>query len=548
MYLNKIFNSQAKTINGAAGILAISALISRFFGVISDWLLAKTFGASPELDVYLAAFRIPDLVYNILIAGGIVVVFLPLFSELFQKNEKRAWYITNNILNAFLFLIILVSLILFILTPQLVKIVAPGFNLEQVGLFIILTRLMFLSPILFGLSSVLSGILQYFNRFLIFSLCSIFYNLGIIFGILFLTPFFGILGVAIGVILGAVFHMAIQIPSAVNCGFVYKPLFNFKTPDIKKIFILMVPRTIAIAAQQINLIVITAIASTLASGSLVIFNFSNDLQYFPVSMMGISFAIAAFPSLVRSWAELKKEEFIKHFSLTFRQILYFIIPISFFMFILKNQIVNIIYRYGQFSQTAARLTAASLGLFCLGIFASSLIPLIFRAFFSFQDTKTPTLIAIISIGLNIFLSFYLSQLLKIGNIFQIFIKNSFSLQKISDISVLGLSLAFSVAAIFQFLLLIIFLYKRIGDFGLKEILNSLMKIICAGILMAGVMYFTLSFISPYFKTRTVLGLFWQIIIPAILGILTYVLTTFILKSPEISLIFSSFLKRFSNKT
>jgi len=543
--LNKIFNSQTNSIGAAAGILAISALISRVLGLIRDRLLAGNFGAGPELDIYFAAFRIPDFVYNVLIAGGIVVAFLPLFSEYLARNEKNSWQFTNNVLNIFLFFLILISLILFIFTPLLVKLVAPGFNPQQMALTILLTRLMFLSPIFFGLSSIFSGILQYFNRFLVYGLCPILYNLGIIGGIIFLAPYFGVLGVALGVILGAFFHFAIQIPSAINCGFKYQPIFNFRDPGIKRVFKLMIPRTFATAAYQINLIVITAIASTLATGSIAIFNFANNLQYFPIGIIGISFAIAVFPALSRAWAEAKKEEFIKSFSSAFRQVLYLIIPTSILIFILRNQIVEIILRYGQFTQEASQLTAASLGLFCLGIFALSLALLIFRAFFAFQDTKTPTLIAVVGMVLNIILSFYFTWLLKFPNAFGNFLIKIFSLSGIQDIAVLGLPLAFSLTGISQIILLMIFLYKKIGDYKLKEIFNSFSKILIASILMIIGIYLVLYLISPFLNLQTFLGVFWQTIIVGLAGALVYLLATFCLKSPEIDSIKSSILRHFT---
>ncbi len=493
--LNHIFNSQTKTISGAAGILAISALISRILGIARDWLLAKTFGAGPELDIYFAAFRIPDLVFNILIAGGVIVAFLPLFSEYFSKNENEAWKFTNNTLNVFLLLLIFLSAILFIFAPLLIKLITPGFDSEKLNQTIFLTRILFLSPILLGLSSIFSGILQYFNRFLIYSLSPILYNLGIIFGILFLAPQFSVLGVIIGVIFGAFLHLIIQIPSAINCGLKYQPIFNLKESGIKRVFLLMIPRTVAIAGLQINLIVITAIASTLAVGSISIFNFANNLQYFPIGIIGASFATAVFPSLTRSLVNGAKEEFVKNFSSVFRHILYLIIPLSILIFILRNQIVEIIFRYGKFSQLSAQLTSASLGLFCFGILALCLIPLISRAFFAFQDTKTPTIMVFLAMILNIALSFYLTWLLKSENFFQIFIKNTFSLQGIEDIRVVGLPLAFSISAIFQVFLLIIFLYRRVGDFKLKEIFDSFLKILFASILMT---------IGVYFITRIVL--------------------------------------------
>jgi len=455
------FQSQTKTVTGGALILALSALISRLLGLIREWLLASTFGAGSELDIYFAAFRIPDLIYNLLIAGGLLVAFLPLFSEYFSEDEKRAWSFTTNLLNIFLIFLILLSLVLFIFTPFLLRFITPGFSPEARNQTVILTRLMFLSPIFFGLSNIFSGILQYFNRFLVYSLSPILYNLGIILGIFFLAPHFGILGVALGVIFGAFLHFAIQIPSAINCGFKYELSFNFQDPGIKKIFTLMTPRVFGMAAHQINLIVITAIASTLAVGSIAIFNFAHNIQHLPIGIIGVAFATAAFPKFSRLWVKAKKEEFIDYFNSIFFKILFLVIPVSILIFVLRNQIVNIILGYGQFSQVSVQLTAASLGLFCLGLFAATLIPLVLRVFFAFQDTKTPTLIAIFAMLLNIILSFAFVSLLKEPSFLQASLIKIFKLEAIENIQLLGLPLAFSLISIFQFILLLTFLFKKL---------------------------------------------------------------------------------------
>ena len=465
---NKIFNFQTKNITFGALILGGSYLISAILGLIRDGLLVGRFGAGKELDVYYAAFRIPDFAYNILILGGLVVAFLPLFSEYSARNKKEAWEMTNYILNALLFFLIVISLILFIFTPWLIKWIFPGFGPEHQKLAIPLIRLLFLSPILFGISNLFSSILQYFNRFFVYSLTPILYNLGIIFGILILSPRFGIFGVGIGVIFGAVFHMAIQIPSAIRCGFSYKFLFNLKYPAIKRIFNLMIPRVFGVAAQQINLIVITAIASTISIGSIAIFNFSNNLQSLPIGIIGASFAVAVFPVLSRMWVQNRKEEFIQNLSSVFRQILFLTVPISLLMFIFKTQIVKIIVGIGRiilgtsrFGVPEINLTAICLGIFAFSIFAQSLIPLLVRAFFSFQDTKTPTLISVASIILNIALAFSLVWLLGFPNILSKFVKNFLGPGGAENIVIIGLPLAFSMAAIFQFVLLYFILRQKI---------------------------------------------------------------------------------------
>jgi len=461
MYLNKIFNSQTKTLTRGALIIGVSYFFSAVLGLIRDRLLVGHFGAGLELDVYFAAFRIPDFVYNILILGGLIVAFLPLFAEYFSKNKNEVWQMTNYILNAFLIFILAISFILFLLTPWFIKWLFPGFGPAHYKLAVPLIRLLFLSPIFFGISNLLSGILQYFQRFFIYSLTPILYNLGIIFGILFLTPHFGIFGVGLGVVFGAFLHMAIQIPTARNCGLSYKFLLDFKYPAIKRIFKLMVPRVFGVAAQQINLIIITAIASTISAGSIVIFSISNNFQGLPVGVIGASFAVAIFPTLSRFFAENRKKEFLENFSSIFRQILVFVIPISILTFLLRDQIVGIIYLTGKFGLDDAKLASACLGIFAFSIFAQSLIPLLTRAFFSLQDTKTPTLITLAVVLINIILSFSFVWLLRTPNIFSNFLTEFFSLLRNENTPLLGLPLAFSISAICQFVLLIFFIKKKL---------------------------------------------------------------------------------------
>ncbi|MBZ9571804.1 murein biosynthesis integral membrane protein MurJ [Patescibacteria group bacterium] len=547
---NRIFNSQTKTVTFAAILIGLSSAISRILGLIRNGLLAGYFGTKTEANIYLAAFRIPDLVYNVLIVGGLAVAFLPLFSEYFTKNKEKAWEMTNYVLNIFLFLLILTSLVLFFLAPQLMEIIVPGFSPQDRALTVVLARIMFLSPIFFGMSNIFSGILQYFNRFLVYSLAPILYNLGIIFGILFFYPTFGLLGLAYGVILGAFCHWLVQIPAAINSGFSYRFLFDFKYPAIKKIFYLMIPRTFTVAAQQINLLVITAIASTIAGG-IAIFNYANDFQYFPIGIIAIPFAIAVFPTLSKAWASNDKEKFLEQFSLAFRHILFLIIPISLLMFILRAQIIRLVLGTlgpQEFDWPATKLTAACLGLFSIGIFALAFIHLISRAFFSMQDTKTPTLIAVGAVILNIILSFNFVRLLKFPNFIQDFLRAILKLEGMENISVTGLPLAFSLSVIFQFILLLFFFYKKIGDIKLIEIWRSLSKIIIASILMILFTYFTLYFSANFVNTKTVFGLSLQTVLAGAVGGFVYILITFLLKSPEFETFKYSILRQFQSKS
>lgn len=530
--VKRFLNHSSKTVFSAAFILAVSALVSRLLGLFRDRLLAGRFGAGDELDIYFAAFRLPDLIYNILIIGAISSAFIPVFAQYFKKDEEEAWHLTSGLFNLISLILIVLGIVLILLAPQLISIIAPGFSGAKKEMTVLLTRIMFFSPLLLGLSSIFSSILQYFHRFFISSLAPIMYNLGIIFGILFFVPKWGLVGLAWGVVLGALLHFLIQVPSAIYSGFRLTKIPTLIHPGIKKIIKLMVPRTIGLAGSQVNFLVITALASTLTSGSIAIFNLANNLQYVPIGIIGISFATAVFPRLAKSFAEENKEEFSRNFSSTFSQTLYLVLPLTLLLFLLRAQIVRIILGTGQFGWVDTRLTAAALGIFSFGIFAQSLIPLISRAFYSFHNTKTPVVISLWSIALNVLGSFVFIWLLRSGNIFSNFISYSLKLEGITAFSVLGLPMAFVLAGIFNFFVLLKYFDKKIRSWQPKFILNSLIKILFSCIFMALTVYALLYCLSLFVNTRTFVGIFIQAAVAAGGGVIIYFIVSLLLKSPE----------------
>jgi len=531
--VKSFLHRRSKTIFSAAFILIVTSLTSRFLGLIRDRLLAGKFGAGDELDIYYAAFRIPDLIFNILVVGAISAAFIPVFAEYFHKDKKEAWRLASGVLNLTVLFLVILAGILAIFAPQLMLLVAPGFNGAKREMTILLTRIMFLSPIMLGISSILSGILQYFRRFLVSSLAPLMYNFGIIFGILVFVPAWGLIGLAWGVILGAGLHLLIQLPSTIYSGFKYHRILNFHHGGVRKIIKLMIPRTIGLASDQINFLVITAIASTLSAGSIAIFNLSNNIQYLPIGIFGIAFATAVFPNLSKSFIWKRKKHFSKDFSSSFSRILFLIIPLSALFFILRAQIVRIVLGTGKFDWSDTRLTAAALGIFSLSIFAQSLTPLISRAFYSFHNTKTPVLISLLSIGLNIIFSFLLVWILGFNNAFSSLVSRLLKLEGIKDFSILGLPLAYSLAEIINFRFLLSQFAKKINWWQPKRILMSFSKIVIATIIMGIVTYSCLYVVDLFLNTRTFMGIFFQSFISATLGISVYCLIMFLLKSPEI---------------
>ncbi|MFH1585110.1 MAG: murein biosynthesis integral membrane protein MurJ [Patescibacteria group bacterium] len=406
-----LFSFQNKSISSAALFLAGAALLSRLLGLFRDRLLAGTFGAGEELDAYFAAFRVPDFLFSLFVLGGISAVFLPLFSAEREKGEKEAWRFVNNLLHALILAIALLAGALAIFAPQLMGLVAPGFSPEQKELAANLTRLMLLSPVLFGISAVFTGVLHYFNRFLAYAMAPVLYNLGIIFGLLFLAPILGIWGAALGVLGGAALHALIQIPAAVRSGFIWRPVLDWRDIAIRRALKLALPRTLGGAAYQVNLIIMTALASTLTSGSIAVFMLADNLQSAPVGLVGIPLALASFPVLSRSFAKGEKGEFRKALLSALRKIIWLVLPASVLLCLLREPIVRILYHTGAFEAGDAQLASMVLGMFTLGILFQALIPLLSRAFFALQDTKTPTLIGVGAVAANVSLALLFLNLL-----------------------------------------------------------------------------------------------------------------------------------------
>jgi putative peptidoglycan lipid II flippase len=350
-------------------------------------------------------------------------------------------------------------------------------------------------------------------------LSPIFYNLGIIIGALFLVPIFGIYGLAWGVVLGAFMHMIIQLPAFFQLGFKFSFNLGLKAKEIKELAIMMIPRTMSLGTQQINLLVITGFASTLQSGSLAIFNFANNLQTFPVGIFGLSFAVAAFP--VFSAVAFNKTRLISNISKTVRQVLFFIVPSTVLYLSLRAQIVRIILGYGNFTWKDTVLTVDTLFYFSLSLFAQALIPLLVRVFYARHDSKRPFLVGLFTDFFNIGLAYELSR----------------------SMGVAGLALSFTISTITNFVIIWILLRIELGSMDEFKIFKSLAKFIIAGIIGAiGIQGMKL-LIWPFINLTRFSGVFIQGALAAIFGLIIYLAVCALLQSEEIFSFWDSIKRR-----
>ena len=513
----RIFKEKVNSIALAAVLVAASSLVSRLLGVFRDRILASQFGAGPQLDIYYAAFRVPDLLFNLVVLGALSAGFIPIFSGLVKnfndpkKNEENigAWALASNVINLLSVFLLAFSLLGILFAPLFVRFITPGFSSESQAATASLTRIMFLSPLFLGISGVLGGMLQSFRRFLIYSLAPIFYNLGIIVGVLWFSNWWGLSGLAWGVVLGAFLHMLIQIPAVYALGFRHSFKINFKDKGTRKIGSLMIPRTMSLAITQIDLLVTTVIASGLVSGSLTVFNLANNLQSFPIGIFGVSFAIAAFPTL--SQYAFDKEKLEASFSSTLRQILFFVIPATVFLITLRAQIIRVVLGAGAFTWQDTILTMNTLALFSISLFAQASIPLMVRVFYARHDSKTPFYLGIFTVVVDIILCLVLSK--KMG--------------------VTGLALAYSISNILNFLLLWTWLHFTVGNLGINKIVRSAIKFSLAAIGAGLIIQLVKIAALPFIDMTRFSGVFIQLTAAFISGGLVYLLLCYLLGSEEL---------------
>ena len=519
----KILNGQSKSITGAAIIISGATLVSRLVGLGRDRIFANLFGAGPVMDAYYAAFKIPDLVYNLLIVGALSAGFIPTFTKLFNSGENKspAWKLANNVLNITAISLGALSILGIIFTPALAPAIAPGFSAASKQLVISFTRIMFGSTILLGLSMVIGGVLQSLRAFFLYSLAPIFYNIGIIIGATVLAPRWGVNGLAWGVVLGAFLHFSLQCYSAYANGYRWQWYLNWKDKETRLVGKLMIPRTLGLAISQLNLVIITVLASLLPVGSVAIFNFANNLQAVPIGIIGIPFALAVFPALSMAASQNNAEEFIKSLSSTIRQILFLIIPLSIILMLLRAQIVRVVLGSGKFDWAATINTADTLALFSLSLFAQALIPLVARAFYALSNTKTPFVIGVISELVSIIAALLLMK----------------------PLGVAGLALAFSIGSILNFTILIVALRNIMQKIDGETIFSSFLRMVLAAIPMALIIQYAKYPLAKIFDQTRFFGILGQGLVASIIGLAIYFLICYLLKVPELMQLKNSFQRR-----
>ncbi|MBI2590909.1 MAG: murein biosynthesis integral membrane protein MurJ [Candidatus Blackburnbacteria bacterium] len=480
-----LYGRQANILS-AATVIMIMIAASRLLGLARNRVFVHYFPPQ-ELDTYLAAFQFPDLIFEIFVLGAMSSAFIPIFTRsMAQKKAKEAWYLAGLVLNVMIFLFLVMSLAIFVFAAPMYGLVAQGFTKDQIAQTVLFTRALLVAQMFFAASYVITAVLESNQRFLAPAVAPLFYNLGIILMTVFFAPELGLYAPVWGAVIGSFLHLAIQVPLALRLGF--RPVWslNFKDPRLKQIGKLALPRIVELSVFQAKRLVDLFLAS-LVVGGLTYFKFGDSMAVLPTSLFGLSIAKASLPSFALSASKKGLEDFKATFSSSFRQIIFFVLPASVFLAVLRLPIVRLAFGGTHFEWEDTLQTGYVLSAFAIGIFAYSLSLLISRGFYALHDTLTPVKVSFVAIGINVILELVLVLVFKTN--------------------IWGLALAYSVAGIVQFAILFFALSKRIGGFGQLDIGHAFAKVLAASSLSGALMFFLLKVLdrSAWDKKLSFLG-------------------------------------------
>ncbi|MBI2195813.1 MAG: murein biosynthesis integral membrane protein MurJ [Candidatus Levybacteria bacterium] len=511
--LNLLLKRQTNILS-AAFVIMVTVILSQVLGLVRQRLLVSIFGASNTLGVYLASSRLPDFLFQLIIAGALSSAFIPIFSSYLAKNKQEdANRLASTLLSFSLLTFAILALVLFIFAPYFSGLMAPGFSHEQITLMGNLTRIIIFGEILFMIGSFLSAILQSFHRFFVAGFAAALYNLGIIIGIVLLSPMFGIYSAAYGVILGALIFVVAQIPGVLKVGFSFKPSLEFRKDGMKDVLQLMWPRTIGLAIFQLGTILTVTLVSLIPNPgrNYVIFDYAQILSFAPIVLFGQSIAQAAFPVLSKE--KDKIEEFKATFMTSFNQILYLMLPISVLFLVLRIPIVRLVFGAAAFDWEATVLTGRTLAFFSISLFAQALVFLVARGFYAMHDAKTPLYVGAFSTAIMLGLGFLFVTFYKLG--------------------APGIAFAYSLGSIVNFFLLLIFLDRKIGSFDKVPMSASIFKILVATFFTGFALYIPIKLLDQLvFDTTRTINLLILTGIASFAGLSLYLFLTWLFNVKE----------------
>jgi putative peptidoglycan lipid II flippase len=509
-----LISKENSSILSAAAVIMFATLISALLGFIRTRLLIQYFFADKSvLDVFWAAFRIPDTIFQIFIVGALSSAFIPVFSRYLEKERREeASLIASSMINTVVGIMLIFALVILIWAEPLCRLVAGGFDDGQIIEMARLTRIMAGAQVLFGFSSFITGIIQSHKRFLVPAFAPSLYNIGIILGTVLFSHTLGILGPALGVVIGALLHLLAQLPLAYKLGFSYKPTIK-PHPAIKEMSRLMLPRMVTLSLAQIEQTALIAFSSWLSNGTVTIITIAQQLTNLPIRLIGVTIGQASLPFFAKETAKNNLFGLAKMVNDSILQMLYLALPASAIILVLRIPLVRLAYGADSFPWAETVLTGKLVAMFAMAIAAGSLSHIIIRVFYALHDTKTPFVINLLSTIINVSLSYYLLFIVKTG--------------------IIGMAFAITVADILETAILTVILY-HVAQFSLTAIIKPFAKMFFAAAITAMSLWIPLRVLDQLiFDTTHTIPLIVLTVVVTIIGIAVYILTSYILNIREL---------------
>jgi putative peptidoglycan lipid II flippase len=513
----------------AAGVVGAATLLSRILGYIRDAVIAWYFGAGHSSDAFIAAFRIPNLLRKLFGEGAISNAFIPVLTDYLTEDGKdEGLRLARSALFVLSILLVVLSILGVLLAPLIVKVIAPGFfdSPGKISLTITLTRIMFPYIFFIGLVALCMGILNVFGHFAAPALAPVLLNLAMICSVIFICPYLSnpVMGLAIGVLMGGVLQLGLQLPFMIRKGLILRPKGKLFHPGLKKIGALMPPIILGGAVYQVNVLVGGLLGSLLKEGSVSYLYFADRLVQFPLGIFAIAAATAVLPSLSRQAASNDVEALKNTFGYALRLIIFFTIPSMVGLIILREPIVALLFQRGEFKSLATQLTAQALLYYAMGLGAFSAVKIVAATFFALKDTRTPMIMALVSIGVNIVLGIILMRPLAHG----------------------GLALATSLASILNLALLVHALRAKLGSLGWRSITRSAFRTLFSSGFM-GVVVWGAGFVFIPPEGGGVMELLLGLIGCILTGLIIFGTCSYLIKSPELLSVVAEVKKGLSKK-
>ena len=449
------------------GIIGFATGTSRILGFVRDVIFAKFFGTNIFAQAFVVAFRLPNMLRDMVGEGATDAAIVPILTEYSHTRTKEEyWEVARVILNLMLSVLLLLSVLGVVFAPLLVRIIAPGFlkSPEKFATTVLLTRWVFPYILLLGMVAYSKGVLNSFHYFTTPAFAPVALNTTMIIALLVLCPVIGIKGLIVGVLLGGVLEVGLQIPPLRRKGFRFGGGFKLVHPIAERIGKLLLPRALGTAVYQISVLIDTVLASlawVVGAGGVAALYYSNRLVQLPLAIFGISLATAVLPKMSREVASKDMNRLKETVAFSLRAVFTVMMPAAVGLMVLARPIVRILFQRGEFTAYSTSITANALFFYTFGLFAYAGIKILVNTYYSMGDTRTPVKTASISLVVNIVLNLILMWPLKIG----------------------GLALATSIAAITNLIVLYVLLTKKIGDVGTERILASLVRIAIASAVM-----------------------------------------------------------------